>query len=461
MLRYISLTQDEKQQMLQTIGRENVEALFACIPENIRLHRPLNIPGPLSETEILQFFKQVAFRNFHANEKAYFLGAGAYNHFVPVVIDALVSRAEFYTAYTPYQPEVAQGTLQSIFEFQTLICQLTGLDVANASLYDGSTALAEALLMAERVRQRNHFVLSSLIHPQYRAVIATYTRNMNYRMDLLPYTGGGLTDLGTAEERLTDQSAALVVQYPNFLGNIEDVASAANLAHRCGAMLIVVVTEPIALGLLQAPGSLGADICVGEAQPLGLPLSFGGPYVGFFSTREDFKRHMPGRIVGETVDADGQRGFVLTLATREQHIRREKATSNICTNEALCALMSSIFMCILGKSGMRELARQNFSKAHYCATQLEQGGCSVAYGKNFFNELVVNLTRPVAHTNAHLAELDMIGGYDLSIDYPEMANQMLVCITDQNTREQIDRFVAALQAEKGCEHVQSSISMRI
>ncbi len=441
MSRYTSLTQDERQQMLRAMGHSSVEELFASIPENIRLRRDLNVPGPLSETEILRFFNTLASRNFHADERPYFLGAGAYNHFVPVVIDALISRAEFYTAYTPYQPEVSQGTLQSIFEFQTMICQLTGLDVANASLYDGSTALAEALLMAERIHGRRHFALSSLIHPQYRAVVATYTRNLDYKIDVLPYTAGGLTDLDAAEKTLTDESAALVVQYPNFLGNLEDLERAAELAHRHKSMLVVAVTEPVSLGLLQPPGAFGADICVGEAQALGVPLSYGGPYVGFFSTRDELKRHMPGRIVGQTLDTDGQRGFVLTLATREQHIRREKATSNICTNEGLCALMSNIFMCTLGKTGMRELALQNFSKAHYAADELQKRGNTVVYGKKFFNEFVVKTNQPVAPINARLAQSGMVGGYDLSADYPEMTNQMLVCVTEQNSKEQIDGFV--------------------
>ncbi|HEY3129310.1 MAG TPA: aminomethyl-transferring glycine dehydrogenase subunit GcvPA [Acidobacteriota bacterium] len=440
MFRYTSLTQDEKQKMLSAMGRSSVEELFASIPENIRLRRDVNVPGPLSETEILRFFQGLASHNFHADARPYFLGAGAYNHFVPVVIDALISRAEFYTAYTPYQPEISQGTLQSIFEFQTMICQLTGLDVANASLYDGSTALAEALLMAERVQGRRHFALSSLIHPQYRAVVATYTHNLHYSIDALPYAAG-LTDLDAAGKILTDQTAALVVQYPNFLGNVEDLEKAAQLAHRHKTMLVVIVTEPVALGLLQPPGACGADVCVGEAQPLGVPLSYGGPYVGFFSTRDELKRHMPGRIVGETADVEGRRGFVLTLATREQHIRREKATSNICTNEGLCALMSSIFMCTLGKAGMRELALQNFSKAHYAALELEKRGNSPVYGKKFFNEFVVKTRQPASTVNTRLAQSGMVGGYDLSADYPEMTNQMLVCVTEQNTREQIDRFV--------------------
>jgi glycine dehydrogenase subunit 1 len=442
MYRYTSLTPEEKQQMLHAMDRGSIEELFESIPENIRLKAALKIPGPLSETEILRLFKEMASRNFNADDQAYFLGAGAYHHFVPVVIDAIVSRAEFYTAYTPYQPEIAQGTLQSIFEFQTMICQLTGLDVANASLYDGSTGLAEAMLMAERVHGRRHFVISDLVHPQYRAVVNTYTRNMDYRIDLVPHTKDGLTDLNDAVQKLTEQSAALVIQYPNFLGNIEDLERAAKMAHQRNAMLVVAVTEPVALGLLQPPGASGADICVGEAQPLGVPLSYGGPYVGFFATRDELKRQMPGRIAGETVDADGKRGFVLTLATREQHIRREKATSNICTNEGLCALMSSVFMCTLGKSGMRELALQNFSKAHYAAENL---GKAVLYGRKFFNEFVVKVDEPVSEVNARLAKLGIVGGYDLAADYPDMTNQMLVCVTEQNTREEIDRFVKSLQ----------------
>jgi glycine dehydrogenase subunit 1 len=441
MFRYVSLTKDEKLRMLKAMGRRSVEELFDSIPSDVRLKGDLSIPGPLSETEVLRYFKQLASQNLNSEEQSYFLGAGAYHHFVPVIIDSLISRAEFLTAYTPYQPEISQGTLQSIFEFQTMICQLTGMDVSNASLYDGSTALAEALLMAERTLKRRSFAISNLIHPQYRAVMETYTRSMDFRITSVPHTREGLTDLDAAQQALSGESAALAVQYPNFFGNVEDLQRAADVAHRHKAMLIVVVTEPIALGLLRPPGDFSADICLGEGQGLGIPLSYGGPYLGFFAARDEFKRQMPGRIVGETVDSAGERGFVLTLATREQHIRREKATSNICTNEGLIALMANIFMSTLGKTGMRELAMQNFSKARYTARRLQESGVPLAFGNRFFNEFVVRTPRPVVEINERLAREGIIGGYDLSSDYAGMENHMLVCVTEQNTRRQIDRFV--------------------
>jgi len=448
MFRYVSLTPEEKQAMLAAIGRGSLEDLFRSIPPEVRLNKELGIPGPLSETEVLRYFKNLASENFNTDEQACFLGAGAYHHFVPVIIDSLISRAEFLTSYTPYQPEISQGTLQSIFEFQTMICQLTGMDVSNASLYDGSTALAEALLMAEHALKRRNFAISDLIHPQYRAVVETYTRSMNFQITPVPHTRAGLTDLDAAEKALSRESAALAVQYPNFLGNVEDLQRSAELAHRHNAMLIVVVTEPIALGLLRPPGDFGADICAGEGQGLGIPLSYGGPYVGFFGARDEFKRYMPGRIVGETVDAEGQRGFVLTLATREQHIRREKATSNICTNEGLIALMANIFMCALGKSGMRELAGQNFSKARYAAARLEEAGFPPAFGRRFFNEFVIRTPQPVPETNRRLAREGIVGGYDLAADYRDMENHMLVCVTEQNSRDQIDRFVELMRGGK-------------
>ena len=445
-MRYIPHTTGDVTQMLERIGVATLEDLFVEVPESVRLKRPLDIQEPASETELLRELKALALGNATPETHKSFLGGGAYHHFIPTVIDLLVSRSEFYTAYTPYQPEISQGTLQAVFEFQTLICQLTGMDAANASMYDGASACAEAVLMAMRLTRRKKVLLSKALNPRYRGVVATYCRYLNMELVDVAVAADGRTDLDDLAAKLDDSTAVVVAGYPNYFGVIEDVAVLAEKSHEHGAKLVTAVAEPIALGLLKSPGELGADIVVGDGQSFGLPLAFGGPYVGFFAVLQKDVRGMPGRLVGETTDLEGQRGFVLTLATREQHIRREKATSNICSNQGLCALMATIFMSLLGKQGLREMAEQNLAKAAYARKQLSGiKGFSLVFDGPAFNEFVVRSEAPVAEVLSRLEEAGILGGIPLGEDYPEMADCFLVCVTEQNQREEIDALVAALQ----------------
>ena len=442
-MRYVSITPEEKRQMLKTTGVDRVEELFSSIPEGLRLRTPLDIPEAASETEILQYFKSLGEKNVFAEKFDFFLGAGAYNHFIPTIIDSVISRAEFYTCYTPYQPEVSQGTLQAIFEFQTLICQLTGMEVANASLYDGSSALAEAVLMALRTTKRQKVLLARSLHPQYRRVLETYAANLEVEFEDLDISESGGLDLEQVEGLLSEDVAAVVIQSPNFFGVIEEVRKTTGMCQKAGTLSIVVVTEAISLGLLKPPGELGADIVVGEGQSLGIPLGFGGPYLGFFATRDKYKRQMPGRLVGQTVDSQGRRGFVLTLATREQHIRREKATSNICTNQGLCALVAAVFLSALGKQGIRQLAEQNLKKAFYLRKLL---GASLVFSGKIFNEMVVRCSEDPREINRQLITEGIVGGLPLARYFPDRADQMLVCVTERNTPEKIHRFAEVLKS---------------
>jgi glycine dehydrogenase subunit 1 len=369
---YVSLSDRDKKEMLSRIGVSSPDDLFRCIPEGTRLKKELHLPQPLSEPELIEHFRAVGRKNRESDHLS-FLGAGAYRHHIPAVVDYLSSRGEFISPYTPYQPEVSQGTLQVIFEFQTLICQLTGMEIANASLYEGASAAAEAVLMAERIKGRPKIVVAGSLHPQYREVIRTYTRNLSVRIEQIAPNAQGRINIEVLDRAVDDQTSAVVCQSPNFLGVVEDLDQTAEIAHRRQALFVVIVAEAVSLGILKSPGASGADIVAGEGQSLGLPLSFGGPYLGFMSCRKDFIRQFPGRIAGETKDSEGRRGFVLTLSTREQHIRREKATSNICTNQAWCALRSAIFLESLGREGMRELAYQNIQKANYAVERL----CSI------------------------------------------------------------------------------------
>src|SRR5580765_2456747 len=380
--------------MLKQIGVASIENLFASIPEQLRLRQPLDVPAAMSELELLRRFDELGARN-RAARRISFLGAGAYSHYVPTIVDHLISRSEFFTAYTPYQPEISQGTLQAIFEFQTLVCQLTGMDLANASMYDGSTAMAEAVLMAERVTRRSKVIASATVHPQYLEVAKTYVQNAGIDLEITQFdekTGQGGAALATAVD---DQTAAIVVQSPNFFGCIEDVKALADAAHAKGALLIVAITEAMSLGLLKSPGASGADIVIAEGQSFGVPLSFGGPYVGLFATREKYARQIPGRLVGEAFDKEGRRGVVLTLATREQHIRREKATSNICTNEGLIALAATVYLETMGRRGLQEAAHQCAQKAHYAAREISAlQGFSLPFSGPRFNEFVVRAPLP-------------------------------------------------------------------
>jgi len=440
-MRYIPNSPDERSSMLADLGLARIEDLFDQIPQQLRLKEPIGIGHPMSEPELLDYFRDLASRN--ATDYQSFLGAGAYSHFIPVIIDSLISRAEFFTAYTPYQPELSQGTLQYTYEFQTMICQLTGMEVANASLYDGSTAVAEAVLMAHRVTRRDKFIIADSLHPHYRAVIDTYTRNLGLAIGTANHTEAGTLDATSLE--ISKETAALVVQSPNFFGCIEDLASLADAAHEAGALLIVAIAEPMSLGVLKPPGAFGADIVAGETQSFGIPLSYGGPYCGLFATREKFVRQMPGRLVGEAYDEQGRRGYVLTLSTREQHVRREKATSNICTNQGLFALMATIYLSVMGKRGVQEVARQNLQKAHYAASQIGSlDGYSLRFVAPFFNEFVVRTPRPVTEVMKTLLEKKIIGGVALKRYYPEMTDSILVCVTETVKKQAIEKLVDAL-----------------
>ncbi|HYT50316.1 MAG TPA: aminomethyl-transferring glycine dehydrogenase subunit GcvPA [Pyrinomonadaceae bacterium] len=446
-MRYIPNSPDERADMLRQIGVASIENLFDSIPADLRLSRDLNVPAALSEIELLKRFGDVGARNTAASRVS-FLGAGAYSHYVPTVVDHLISRSEFFTAYTPYQPEISQGTLQSIFEFQTLVCQLTGMEIANASMYDGSTALAEAVLMAERVTRRSKVIASSAIHPQYLEVAHTYVQHAGIELKHSPYCTDRGTTLIESLAALDAQTAAVVVQSPNFFGCLEDLQALSEKAHANGALLIVAITEAMSLGLLRSPGFCGADIVAAEGQSFGVPLSFGGPYVGLFATRDKYARQIPGRLVGEAYDKHGRRGFVLTLATREQHIRREKATSNICTNEGLIALAATIYLETMGRRGVQEVARQCAQKAHYAAREIAKlEGFSLPFSAPFFNEFMVRApveALPLLESLATKKGID--GGIALSRFDSNRPNDFLVCATETNTREQIDALVAGLDS---------------
>ncbi len=441
-MRYIPNSPAERAEMLRTVGLNAPEELFSSIPADILLRAPLNTPAALSEPELLAYFDRLAVKNTAAYRPS-FLGAGAYAHYAPTIIDALIQRSEFFTAYTPYQPEVSQGTLQAIFEFQTLVCQLTGMEVANASMYDGSTSVAEAVLMAERVTRRNKVIVSPALHPEYLHVAETYVTHAGIELQQAGLdNASGLTDFDGGAQ-LDDQTAAIVVQSPNFFGCVEDLQALAERAHKVGALLIVVVTESMSLGLLRAPGACGADIVVAEGQSFGVPVSFGGPYVGLFATREKFARQMPGRLVGVAYDKEGRRGFVLTLATREQHIRREKATSNICTNEGLIALAATIYMETLGRKGLQEVAMQCAQKAAYAARQFAaRTGFTLPYSAPRFNEFIVRAPVAADELLRRLAaERNITGGLALARYFPDRPNDLLVCVTELNTRAEIDALV--------------------
>ncbi len=439
-MRYLPNSPRDRAEMLRTLGHSSIEELFSQIPEQIRFQGRLNLPGPLSEQEILEFFQEAGSQS--TREYASLLGAGAYSHFRPAAVDALLSRGEFFTAYTPYQAELAQGTLQAMFEFQTLITQLTGMEVANASLYDGSTATNEAVLMAMRLARRNRVVVARTVHPEYREVMATYLRHQGTEIVDVPYSASGQLDLAALESAVNKETAAVVVQSPNFLGVIERFGEVAELAHKNGALLVVTVTEPLSLAVVKPPAE--ADIVCGEAQSFGVPVAFGGPFVGFLATREKFVRQMPGRLVGQTTDTEGRRGFVLTLATREQHIRREKATSNICTNQSLCALAATIYLCLLGKQGLKALAEHNLAKAHYAADRLAAvPGTLLPFASPYFNEFAVKTPGNAEELLRELQAEKILGGIHLARFYPELKDHLLVCVTETVNKTSLDRMVEA------------------
>ncbi|HZJ57829.1 MAG TPA: aminomethyl-transferring glycine dehydrogenase subunit GcvPA [Clostridia bacterium] len=440
MSRYIPNTKTQQQAMLKEIGYTSIGELFGDIPEGVKLGRELAIHGPMAEMELLRHMQKMASSNKHANGHACFLGAGAYDHYIPAAIDHIISRSEFYTSYTPYQPEISQGTLRAIFEYQTMICELTGMDVANASLYDGATAVAEAVLMACQATRRDKVIVARSLHPEYRETAATYTKFQDIATIEVGYKDGTV-DLKNLEKELNDEIAAVVIQSPNFFGIIEDMDAIAHLAHKNKSLLIACV-DPISLGILKSPGEAGADIVVGEGQSLGNPLSFGGPYLGFFATTKRLMRRMPGRVVGETVDRDGNRGFVLTLQTREQHIRREKATSNICTNQALNALIATIYLSLMGRAGLKEVACQSLQKSHYLYDRLlDTGLFTPIFNGPFFKEFALKSTIPIDKLNAHLLDRGIIGGYSLGRTYPELDGGWLIAVTEKRTRGEMDALV--------------------
>jgi len=442
---YIPISDQDKKEMLARIGVNSFEDLFSSIPENVRLKKDLKLPSPMPEMEVLDYFAKTGKQNTFSNY-LHFLGGGAYEHFIPAVVDYLSSRSEFVTPYTPYQPEISQGTLQVIFEFQTLICQLTGLDIANASLYDGATGAAEAVLMGYRIKNRKRLLVASNLNPQYREVIYTYTKNLGLEVVEIPYDKSGRIDKGGLASSLNGETSVLLCQSPNYFGVIEDVQSLAELVHNQGALLTVVISEPVSLGILEAPGKLGADIVTGEAQSFGLPLSFGGPFLGFMACKKEFVRQMPGRIAGQTIDVDGRRGFVLTLSTREQHIRREKATSNICTNQAHCALRATIYLETLGREGLKKLAWLNLQKAAYAAEQLSSiPGVSRKFSGPVFNEFVLEFPERWEKINQKLQEKGILGGLALGPHYAGLENSALITVTEVSDKEKIDTYVRALK----------------
>ena len=436
---YVPHTSDEIRLMLEHVGATSIEALFEGVPASLRARAELKLPPTLGERSLLEYLQSLAARNRSLARVSGFLGAGSYHHFIPTVVDAIASRSEFATAYTPYQAEVSQGTLQAIFEYQTLMCQLTGLDVANASLYDGASATAEAVLLALRATRRRRVYLSRGLHPHYAQVVRTYLHELEAEIEELPLGEDGRTKPGAPLE----DAAAVVVQYPNFFGCVEPVERLAEAGHEAGALLISTTAEPLALALLRPPGELGADVACGEGQSFGVPVSFGGPSVGFLAARGKLVRQLPGRLIGETVDVQGRRGFVMTLTTREQHIRRERATSNICTNQALCALRVTIYLALLGRRGLRELAEANLALSCYAKQRLKTAGLRLVHSAPTFNEFVVEVPG-IAERYSAILERGLLPGVMLEAYDPERRDQLLICTTEMNRREEIDRLVREL-----------------
>ncbi|EGQ4388945.1 aminomethyl-transferring glycine dehydrogenase subunit GcvPA [Staphylococcus pseudintermedius] len=437
--RYIPLTEKDEQEMLETIGVKSIQELYSDVPEDVLLSRDLNIADAEPETQLLKRLTRIANKNITKETHTSFLGAGVYDHYASAVVDAMISRSEFYTAYTPYQPEISQGELQAIFEFQTMICELTAMDVANSSMYDGMTSFAEACLLAWGNTKKNKIVVSKGLHYQALQVLNTYSKIREQYEVVTVDLDGTVTDLKKLEAAIDDETAAVAVQYPNFYGSIEDLEAIQTLIADKKA-LFIVYANPLSLGLLTPPGEFGADIVVGDTQVFGIPTQFGGPHCGYFATTKKLMRKIPGRLVGQTTDDEGNRGFVLTLQAREQHIRRETATSNICSNQALNALASSIAMSALGKQGLQEIAVQNMENANYAKKEFKNNGFTVLDGISY-NEFVVRFDRSIAEVNRALLDEGIIGGFDLSVVDDTFENHMLVAVTELRTKEEIDTFV--------------------
>ncbi|WP_282019883.1 aminomethyl-transferring glycine dehydrogenase subunit GcvPA [Planomicrobium okeanokoites] len=442
--RYLPMTPQDEKAMLDTIGIQSIDELFADIPEKVRFKGEYNIKPAKSESSLTKELSQLAAKNADSNTYASFLGAGVYDHYKPIIVDHVISRSEFYTAYTPYQPEISQGELQAIFEFQTMISELTGMEIANSSMYDGGTSLAEAGMLAAGHTRRKKILVSRAVHPESRDVVRSYALGQSIAVEEIPLKDGH-TDLDALKEMIDDNTAAVMIQYPNFFGQVENLKEIEPIVHEAGALL-TVSSNPLALGALTPPGKLGADITVGDAQPFGIPEAFGGPHCGYFAVTKALMRKVPGRLVGETTDEDGRRGFVLTLQAREQHIRRDKATSNICSNQALNALAASVAMTALGKEGTKEMAVQNITKTYYMKQQLKAAGFEIAFDGAHFNEIVVKTDSPVKELNSSLLQKGIIGGYDLGLSYDEFNNHMLIAVTEQRTKEEIDAFVQEMGA---------------
>ncbi|AIS62578.1 aminomethyl-transferring glycine dehydrogenase subunit GcvPA [Listeria ivanovii] len=444
--RYLPMTEQDEKEMLDTIGVASIDDLFQDIPEKIRFKRDYNLKPAKSEPALLRELSKLASKNANTTEYASFLGAGVYSHYIPTAVDHVISRSEFYTAYTPYQPEISQGELQAIFEFQTMIAELTGMDLANSSMYDGGTALAEAAMLASGHSKRKKILISGAVHPESINVLKTYASGQHIEVEVIPELDGK-TDIDALKKALTDDIAGFAVQYPNFYGQVEPLAEMEQLIHENNSLLLVS-SNPLALGILTPPGEFGADIVVGDSQVFGIPESFGGPHCGFFAVTNKLMRKVPGRLVGETVDENGKRGYVLTLQAREQHIRRDKATSNICSNQALNALASSVAMATLGKVGLPEMAKQNLDKSHYAKQKFRESGFEVLFSDSFFNEFVIKLSKQIKEVNEALLDEGIIGGYDLGFYDAKYENHMLVAVTEMRTKEEIDAFVASLEGVK-------------
>ncbi|WP_062198558.1 aminomethyl-transferring glycine dehydrogenase subunit GcvPA [Massilibacterium senegalense] len=442
--RYLPMTEQDETEMLATIGVSNIEDLFSDIPENVRLNRSLSIQEAQAESDVMKQLQHLSDKNCHTKEYPSFLGAGVYDHTIPAVVEAVISRSEFYTAYTPYQPEISQGELQAIFEFQTMICELTGMDVANSSMYDGSTALSEAAFLAVgNSKKKQTILVSKGVHPEYRETLKTYASGAKITIVELELKEGQ-TDLEDLKRKMTEDIAGVIIQYPNFYGQIEPLQAMEPIVHAKKSHFIVS-SNPLSLALLTPPGNFGADIVIGDAQVFGISQSLGGPHCGYFAVTKKLMRKIPGRLVGQTIDEQGRRGFVLTLQAREQHIRRDKATSNICSNQALNALAASVAMTAFGKQGIRELAKQNIQKAHYAKQRIERCGGTVLFGDAFFNEFVIPLNKPIEAVNKKLMEKGIIGGLDLGKYANNLKNSMLVCVTELRMKEEIDLLAKELE----------------
>lgn len=448
MFPYIPTTHKDEQEMLKSIGLNSPEDLFGDIPKELQLNRDLNLPKAKSELEVSNYLTSLAKKNCSLSDMTCFLGAGAYDHYIPSIVDHLISRSEFYTSYTPYQPEISQGTLQYIFEFQTLICNLTGMDVANASLYDGGTAITEAALMAAAHSRKSEIIISKTVRPESRQILKTYAHAQNLKVIEVDMKDG-VTDLEELEKIVNDNTAAVIVQSPNFFGIIEDLKATGEIVHKAKKAIYVASVDPISLAILKKPGELGVDIVVGEGQGMGIPLAFGGPYLGFIATKSQYMRKIPGRIVGQTEDKNGKRSFVLTLTAREQHIRREKATSNICSNQGLNVLAATIYMVTMGKEGLKEVALQSTKKAHYAFNILTKSGkFKPVFDKPFFKEFAITSDLDADTINNELRKNNIIGGYHLGKDYPQFNNSVLYAVTEKRTKDEIDKLSSVLEGIK-------------